>query len=253
MKLKIIPGFNAYNAYRLSLASQIAYLSPDKIEIELLKLEIQRFNFISVGDAQCYVAETDDHYLIVFRGTESDIGDWLTDLNFDFKRHFFGLVHDGFGTSFSQLYPEILSHIRQYKEKPVFIAGHSLGAALAGLCAIQLKMADFDIVGVYTYGMPRIGNHMFASNYDMHLKSVTHRIVNNNDIVTRVPPRVMGYQHVGSLQYITSTGKISAKMSCWRKFLDRINGRFDDLFSFGADGLKDHFIAKYIKQLENKS
>jgi predicted lipase len=45
-------------------------------------------------------------------------------------------------------------------------AGHSLGAAIAVLCAWDLHVfQQREVAAVYTYGQPRIGNFPFALAY----------------------------------------------------------------------------------------
>ena len=62
--------------------------------------------------------------------------------------------------------------VRLVKAQPtakVFVTGHSLGAALAALCAAELganrNSLGISIEGVYTYGQPRVGNANFAAFY----------------------------------------------------------------------------------------
>lgn len=62
----------------------------------------------------------------------------------------------------------------------VFITGHSLGGGLAMLCALDVanKMRDINIK-CYTYGAPRVGNHVFAWIYAGLVPDTWH-IVNND-------------------------------------------------------------------------
>ena len=58
---------------------------------------------------------------------------------------------------------------------------HSLGAALATICASRLDAHE-----LYTFGSPRVGNRAFVK--EMKNDGIQHyRFVNNNDIVTGVP------------------------------------------------------------------
>src|SRR5262249_43662085 len=52
---------------------------------------------------------------------------------------------------------------------------------------------------LYTYGSPRVGDNTFAEALGnmLALRRIAHfRVVNANDIVTRVAPRFTGYAHV---------------------------------------------------------
>ncbi len=54
---------------------------------------------------------------------------------------------------------------------------------------------------VYAFGCPRIGNDVFRDKLDVKI----YRIVNNDDIVARVPPPG-AYVHVGELKFIDEDG-----------------------------------------------
>ena len=75
----------------------------------------------------------------------------------------------------SVLAPNITAAVRslrdQYPDAPLYVAGHSMGAAMAHICALDLKFTlGFEDVNVYTYGSPRVGNTIF--------KDFSNRIVN---------------------------------------------------------------------------
>ena len=57
----------------------------------------------------------------------------------------------------------------------IFITGHSLGAALAVLCAAEIGAQDrslgLNVTGVYTYGEPRVGNAAFQRFYNKGTKA----------------------------------------------------------------------------------
>lgn len=53
----------------------------------------------------------------------------------------------------------------QYPGEPWYIIGHSMGAAMATLCALDLRftLQPQSDVRVYTFGSPRVGNDVFAT------------------------------------------------------------------------------------------
>ena len=86
---------------------------------------------------------------------------------------------------------------------PLFMAGHSLGAALALLAATRRAPT-----AVYTYGCPRVGNAAFAAQL---ANVAVHRIVHGQDVVTAVPPEILGFRHVGDERRIGAGTKRSPK------------------------------------------
>lgn len=77
------------------------------------------------------------------------------------------------------------------------VMGHSYGAALAVLCAVDLEYnfprKDYE---VFLFGCPRIGNRAFKKSYNKRVFK-TFRVDNSNDIITKIPFALWGYRHVG--------------------------------------------------------
>lgn len=53
----------------------------------------------------------------------------------------------------------------QYPGAPWYVIGHSMGAAMATLCSLDLKfrLQPSPDVRIYTFGSPRVGNDIFAT------------------------------------------------------------------------------------------
>jgi len=104
-----------------------------------------------------------------------------------------------------EVWSDLLPHLTQLDGKgcKLWVTGHSLGAALATLCAGRYN----NVQGVYTFGSPRVGNDGFKEKLDANI----YRVVNNDDIVARVPPPGT-YVHVGELKFIDSDGIIQDHM-----------------------------------------
>lgn len=71
----------------------------------------------------------------------------------------------------SALAPNITRAVRALKEEypnaPLYVAGHSMGAAMAHICALDMKFTlGFDNINVYTYGSPRVGNDKFKGFFN---------------------------------------------------------------------------------------
>lgn len=212
------------------------------------------FKFLNKGSAQGALMKlSDNEAVIVFRGTQpNQFNDVLADLQAWFsKSETSGEVHSGFKKELDKLYPEVWQWVRGksvHKERTtVYVTGHSLGAAMATLCAARLKEAGYNVI-LYTYGSPRIGNKIWASNFE----NIEHyRFVHNNDIVTTVPPEVGGYTHVGKLCYISYSGEIEESTK-WARFRDKLKGRFRALCKFQLfDGLYDHSMDLYTYKIKD--
>jgi triacylglycerol lipase len=106
-------------------------------------------------------------------------------------------IHEGFRLAAAAAQSEIEQAVRLSREsqKPLFITGHSLGAALAALAARVALGEGSPPSAVYTFGMPRVGGRRFEASYDAGLGALTYRLVHGIDLVARVPPSP--FRHVG--------------------------------------------------------
>ncbi len=155
------------------------------------------------GTAYC-VNVTKTRVTIVFRGTDSK-SEWASNFMFLKKVLPYGntyskiRVHSGFILAYKQ--PCVRDKIHSLIPRgitQIVITGHSRGAALAVLCAVDLQY-NFpkNNIKVYLFGCPRIGNAAFARSYNRRVFD-TLRIENGNDIVTKLPPAIFGFRHVGT-------------------------------------------------------
>lgn len=63
-----------------------------------------------------------------------------------------------------------------------------------------------EIIGVWTFGSPRVGDADFAANYGAALGTRTWRVTHSHDIVPSVPVRIMGYHHVPTEVFYDADG-----------------------------------------------
>jgi acetyl esterase/lipase len=99
-----------------------------------------------------------------------------------------------------------LQIVRQggFRPKKVLVTGHSLGGALATLCALRLQKDGHGSAAVYTYASPRVGNDKFQAAFRLKHE----RWVNQNDLVTQLPPELFGYRPVGTFDHILANGTV---------------------------------------------
>jgi len=243
-------NYSTKNAYWLGKASEIVYDSPEKAQAELKSWGFNLFKYFDFRETQAFISGNDEMLVLAFRGTEAKkIRDWMTDLNMSFVGGPSGKVHEGFSIALNYIWSDIYQFIRAQRGcRSLWVTGHSLGAALATLAVAKLRLEkDEPVNGLYTFGQPRTGDREFAKNFDADFAAQTFRYVNNNDIVPRVPFRVLNYSHVGTFRYFDVKGiQHNEEMIWWDKLIDRIKGRMEDILKPGTDGLKDHGMAKYI-------
>jgi triacylglycerol lipase len=158
-----------------------------------------------------------------------------------------GNVHSGFNREVDDLWP-MLEELIRGESLPVWFCGHSLGAAMATICAYRCKASSLvgDPQELHTFGSPRVG----CRRYIRHAPLVHYRWVHNNDIVTRVPPAWMGYRHCGNEIYLDRYGRIRKLKGVWRS-RDRWRGIVRGLWKWKLDILTDHSIGQYAEHIAN--
>ena len=154
--------------------------------------------------------ERADAIVLSFAGTDPAVWETLaTDFN---PRIGPDNTHVGFQAGFNAITNDVRSAVTlsQQRNKPLFIAGHSLGAALAALAARFAVSQNQAPRAVYAYGMPRTGDAAFQTAYNGALGDVTYRLVHGRDLVARVPMSFLNYRHVGNVLPCVSNAKFVA-------------------------------------------
>jgi hypothetical protein len=197
-------------AETLGTISNLAYLSPVEASNSYRKLGFAEFMPVVSGSMIGYVIAVEDVTIIVFRGTNAgEVSDWLANLNLLEAATPHGPVHDGFLTAYQSLKPQIVELLTTRKPKRLWLAGHSLGGALAVVAAFDLiDNEKFAVQGVMTFGQPMVAKAQLASHLDNILLGKYAHFVNHSDIVARVPP---GYSTCGSLVMFTDNGVLRSK------------------------------------------
>lgn len=157
-----------------------------------------------------FIAQSADRIVIAFRGTKTG-PEWLSDFRYNQVSWPYtsasGSVHSGFVSIYDSCREQILAALRTLPTtSSLLITGHSLGAALATYCALDLAVnTPHSQPILYTFGSPRAGSWLFAR---AHQKAVSHsmRIVVDGDIVptqplpvllTTLPLPLILYSHIG--------------------------------------------------------
>ena len=237
-------------AWFFAECSRLAYRPKLKGAKEFRRIGFTTHNFYDVEGAQCHIAKNSDTIIIAFRGTEpKQFSDIKADLMAWKKRsRSVGQVHAGFRGEVDKLWADIRVSLGRKGGRDIYVCGHSLGGAMATICASRLREDDKgNVKALYTYGSPKVGGKLFVWNLD---ELEHYRFVNNNDMVTRVPLWIMGYRHHGNLTYINHYGNIRS-MTSYQRFKDKMRGRWAAIRKLQFfDGIRDHDINKYCKKLK---
>ena len=155
--------------------------------------------------------EAPNNSIISFRGSETFI-DWMHDFDIKQSDYYVGKVSTGFLIE----YQAVRSKIEKIKfGSRTVITGHSLGAALAILCAVHIYI-EFGIQPtVYLFASPRVGNIEFANWYDQHIPD-TYMFYLAGDIAPNFPSVNMGcYKHVAYPHYILNYDPVSCSLHAY--------------------------------------
>ena len=141
-----------------------------------------------------------DHRLIASKET---IEDWQCNVNIQLSSAdgicSTGLLHSGFASC----YREVQSHVKELlynelvRDVEIWLMGHSLGGAIALLCAMSLDSDVHHRTSVCTLGAPRVGDNVANA----HLQTVfrIHNLQAYQDAVVSVPPLSYGYaENIGT-------------------------------------------------------
>ena len=233
----------------MAILSGLAYGEPSEVNKKFRKHGFYDTKFCNKQGAQCYIVWNDTDAVICFRGTEpKEMSDIKADLNAIQRKglHNTGDVHGGFQGEMNKVWDDLNFTIADIQDRNIHITGHSLGGAMATICAKRLQEEGIHPHCLYTYGSPRVGDKNWVST----LQVDHYRFQNNNDVVCKVPFWIMGYRHHGKNIYIGFDGTIS-KMNIWKRFLDSMRGRFRAWSKRQFfDGVYDHDITKYAKRVK---
>lgn len=141
-----------------------------------------------------FILESEDEVVVAFRGTSST-SDWLSDaiasqVSYPYCKNA-GQTHRGFTQIYKSARHGIMSVLKNMsREKRLVLTGHSLGGALATLCAMDVaENVPFRSYALYTFGSPRVGDPSFARALADGVAN-SHRVSNLFDAVPYLPPAV---------------------------------------------------------------
>ncbi|MGF7048088.1 hypothetical protein J2T13_002594 [Paenibacillus sp. DS2015] len=182
-----------------------------------------------------FMIESPKEIIIAFRGSSSTTN-WISNISASQKRFKYikedCLTHRGFTDIYSSARNEIISTLsRLSPDKTIYITGHSLGGALATLCAVDIAAnTSYNSPNLFTYGSPRVGNPAFTKAFSQYVQN-SYRITNPFDVVTHAPPTIY---------------KLPKRDK--RYYYRHIQTQSSQSFQNGAVGL-NHIISSYFADL----
>ncbi|MEP5339067.1 MAG: lipase family protein [Algibacter sp.] len=271
-----------YNAH----LSNIVYENEDSIKSFIKALNSKypnsriEYNFISNTDTDTEILLfcTKKFMIISFRGTAGG-KDLITDSKFFLYSNRKDTInsnrykhipsgHGGFRKSLSsvieenQLFKKIDILIKKQNNKsvntfPIYLTGHSLGAALASMFINPLKANNYNFKGCYNFAPP-----LAISNYeailmksDPSIYGVTYDIVNNSDYITRFTRYCRkNMQHIGKFHRICYDydDKNYLVPKIQREDETFFQYKFHEQFSFSSLFDKFHRIKYYISAVKHE-
>lgn len=241
----MIGKLNVLKAAWMADAAMLAYgrSGPDPIPLIQFAKILEGAGFVHfdlIGDwsggpkgTQAYFGYTREFAVLAFRGTEkddwkdlaADLATWPVDEDYSeqdpgaAEKTMFHLpsaraifdhaepaVHRGFQAALNEVWKDVAKKLADYRAQStneIFFTGHSLGAALAELAISRFRDGH---ASLYTFGSPRAGNRAFVEKIRAFPQ---FRFVDFNDLVTRVPPALLWYEHgPATLYHLDAEGNI---------------------------------------------
>ena len=175
-----------------------------------------------------------DQNVLVFRGTQTQ-AEWLKNLNARQVPYVapdgntYGKVHEGFHDLMRQLRPSLKEVVAQLDPTlPCYVTGHSLGAAIATLIAMEISYLVPEMkenIRLYSYAGPRVGSPDFVRAHSQRIPNA-YRVINLGDAVPLLPPVTMAdsYVHVGEeWSFLVQSGDalLNHVVDTYREAMDR--------------------------------
>ena len=205
-------GFSLGKGKAMAWMSQLAYEldEPDKVRTILQKWGLaldhrgiivkEVATVLPLASTHVFVASGRGATMVVFAGTDPLVlANWISD--FDTHLSSTGIA-DGFALAAEIVWPDLFDLLAaaNAENANIFVTGHSLSGALAALTAKKIADAGrFSLLGVYMFGMPRVGNEEWHRQYTDKIGQRSFRLVYGEDIVPTVAPSSWGFRHIGRL------------------------------------------------------
>jgi hypothetical protein len=172
-----------------------AYETPEQMTKSIPQLGFPHHEVVRNGPAKGVVMIDGTEAVIAFEGTNGldDIGDWFANIDTSPGSITEGAVHGGFLDHYNRVADQVLKVLDNHAISHVWITGHSLGGAMAVLCAVDLeRRGTVTVRGVMTFGQPLLLVPACARVVNETLWGRHMRFINEADVVPCVAPGFRG-------------------------------------------------------------
>lgn len=124
--------------------------------------------------------------IVVSRGTDN-LTNWKVDATYikDWEETLGCHLHRGFKNAAYETWEAVKAFVHREEGWTISFTGHSLGGAIAVICAMFAYVEALDVTSVVTFGQPKVTNKEGAEKWD-YLLDVT-RVVHSSDGVPLLP------------------------------------------------------------------
>lgn len=209
--------------------------------------------------------------VIVF-GSTNQLRDWFSNLDYFKESSVFinapsGVeVHGGFQDALNEVKnvvvtdENMVSQIQQIQlltfiesnvldimgdTNELYVAGHSRGGALSQIMACYLadKYPNINVTMI-GFGNPRVGNEQFKNWSESLSNLAVWRYVNDDDVVTRIPPQNFDFHHAGhTFQLWSNDDKATVY---YRHIGDGVQYEGAPSYWYFAFSVGDHYVESYM-------
>lgn len=148
------------------------------------------------------------------------------------------------------------------KERPLWVAGHSLGGALALLAAWRFQQNFLPVHAVITFGAPMVGNEATAQAFQREFPGRIFRYVNDLDLVPKLPTVSLianSYSHCLAEELLVDA---AASGDLEESIFSSLTGRatqglldatlMDELWSGLKSRIAHHMLTSYRARIDEK-
>jgi hypothetical protein len=166
--------------------------------------------YVDTSGKVSYAIESEGQTTYLYFEASNGLADWKRNLCFPAKAYS-GMngvwyAHYGFLSAWKAVEPIIEARLEREKPSAIVSVGYSQGAAIATLCHEYLyyrrTVPHTSLIG-YGFAAPRV---LWGRVDEERWKGFTV-IRNLDDLVTHLPPRTLGFRHVGRMLEIGERGR----------------------------------------------